>query len=60
MMTISLVLVSFVNWTHESHKSSWNDPVHITIFDSLMELIFFNIESFEFVPVEFYCVLETL
>ena len=60
MMTVSLVLVSFINWTHESHEFSWNDPVHISIFDSLMKFIFFNIEGFEFIPVEFNSVLKAL
>ena len=59
-MTISLVLVSFIDRAHESHEFSRDDPVHVSIFYSLVELIFFHVEGFEFVPVEFNCVLEAL
>ena len=57
MMTISLVLVSLVDRAHESHEFARNDPVHVSVLDSLMELVFFDVESFEFVPVELNGVL---
>jgi|TARA_B110001450_G_scaffold233132_1_gene236202 hypothetical protein len=60
MMTISLVFVSLVDWAHESHEFAGNDPVHISVFDSLVNLVFFHVEGFEFVPVEFNSVLKAL
>jgi len=57
VMTISLVGVSFLNWSHECHKLSWDDPVEVTILNSLIPFIFFDIKSFEIVPLELNRVL---
>jgi hypothetical protein len=57
MMTISLVLVSFFNWPHESHKFAWDDPIQVSIFDSFILLVLFDVEGFEFIPVEFNSIL---
>jgi hypothetical protein len=57
MMTISLVLVSFVDGAHKGHEFARNNPVHVSVLDSLVELVFFDVESFEFVPVELNGVL---
>jgi hypothetical protein len=56
MLTILMSGVSGFNWSHESDELSWNDPVEITVFNSLVVLIFLNVESSEIVPVEFNCV----
>jgi hypothetical protein len=56
MLSILMSGVSGFNWPHKSDELSWNDPVEITIFNSLVVLVFLNIESSESVPVEFNCV----
>lgn len=56
MLTILMSGVSGFNWSHESDELSWNDPVEITVFNSLVVLVFLNVESSEIVPVEFNCV----
>jgi len=60
MMAISLVLVSFIDWSHESHEFTWDDPVHISVFDSLMEFVLLDVEGLELIPVEFDGVFEAL
>jgi len=56
MLTILMSGVSGFNWSHESDELSWNNPVEITVFNSLVVLVFLNVESSEIVPVEFNCV----
>lgn len=52
--------VSSFNWSHEGYELAWDDPVEITVFDSLIVLVFFNVESSEVIPVEFNCVFQSL
>jgi len=52
--------VSGFDWSHESDELAWDDPVEITVFDSLVVLVFFNVESSEVIPVEFNCVFQSL
>ena len=59
-MTVSLVCIPLLYGTHKCHELSRNDPVDITIFDSLIELIFFDIECPELVPLEFDSILQPL
>ena len=59
-MAISLVLISLVDRPHESHEPARNNPVHISVFDSLMELVLFDVEGLEFVPLKLDGVLNTL
>jgi len=56
MLSILMSGISGFNWPHESDELSWNNPVEITVFNSLVVLVFLNIESSEIVPVEFNCV----
>ena len=60
VMTISLVGVSFLNWSHECHKLSWDDPVEVTVLNSLIVLILLHVERAEVIPTESDCILETL
>jgi len=52
-VTISLLLIPFLDWSHKGSKLVRNDPVHVSIFDTLVEFVLFNVESFELVPSEF-------
>ena len=60
MLAILMSGISCFDWAHESDELSWNDPVEITVFNSLIVLVFLNIESSEVVPVEFNCVFQSL
>ena len=60
MMTVSLVLVPLLDGAHEGHEFSGNDPVEVTIFDSLILLVFLHIECLEVVPLELDSILESL
>lgn len=60
MMTIPLDCISFLNRSHESHKFAWNDPVDITVFNSLKMFILFYIKSLEIIPLEFNRIFESL
>jgi hypothetical protein len=56
MLAILMSGISSFNRSHKSDKLSWNNPVQVTVFNSLVVLVFFHVESFEVVPVEFNCV----
>ena len=60
MVSISLISISFFDWSHKGHELSRNDPIEIAVFDSLVCLILLDIESLEIVPVELHCVLKAL
>jgi len=60
MLAILMSGISGFNWTHESNELSWDDPVEITVFNSLVVLVFFHVESSEIIPVEFNCVFQSL
>ena len=53
MMSISLVSISFIYRPHKSHKFSGNNPIHIPIFHSFIELIFLDIKRLKIIPFEF-------
>ena len=48
-VTISMNTVSLVNWSHESHEFSWDDPVEVTVLNLLVMFILLCIEGFEVV-----------
>lgn len=60
MMSISVMSISVLNWAHEGCKLIWDDPVEITIFNTLIVLILLDIECTEVIPAESYCIFETL
>ena len=50
VVTEPLVGISLLDWAHECHELMGNDPVEITVLDSLHLLVFFDVESSEVVP----------
>ena len=60
VMSVSLVCVTLLDWTHEGHKFSGYNPVDITIFYTLEVLIFFDIESLEIIPLKINSMFESL
>lgn len=60
MLAILMFWVSVLNWTHESYKLSWDDPVQVSIFYSLIVFILLDIECSEIIPSKSYCILKTL
>jgi hypothetical protein len=60
MMTIPLILVSLFNRSHESHELSRNDPIKVTVLNSLIQLVLFDVESLESIPIELNSVLQAL
>ena len=59
-MSVSLVCISLFYGTHECHELTWNNPVDITILDSLIELILLDIEWSKIVPLELDGILKSL
>jgi hypothetical protein len=60
VMSISLVSVPLLDWAHECHKFTGNDPVEITVLNSLVLLVLLDIEGLEVIPLELDGVFETL
>ena len=53
MLTILMSSISLFNWSHEGYKLSWDNPIEVSIFNSLIVFIFFNVESFKIIPAKF-------
>lgn len=60
MLAISMLCISVFNWAHEGSELSWDDPVKITVFNSLIVFVFFNVERFEIIPTKSNGIFETL
>ena len=60
MMTISVLVVPLLNWTHEGAELAWDDPVKISVLDSFIVFILFDIKCAEIIPSESHSILETL
>ena len=60
VVPVPLISVSLLYRPHERHKFTRNNPVHIAIFYSLIELVFFHVEGPEIIPLELDGVLEPL
>lgn len=60
VMTISVLVVPLLDWTHEGAELAWDDPVKVTVLDSFIVLILFDIKCAEIIPAESHGILETL
>ena len=60
MVAVSLLGISLFDWPHECSKLIRDDPVHVTVFYSLIVLILFDVESFELIPSEFQSPFQAL
>ena len=58
-VTISMDIITLVNWTHEGHKLAWDDPVEVAILDFLVVLVFFRIKCLEIIPSKTKTFLES-
>ena len=45
-------------WGRKGQELAWDDPVHVTVLDSLIELVFSDVEGLDVEPAEFYAELE--
>ena len=57
MVTIFVSSITLLYRTHECYKLTWHNPVEISVFDFLIVLILFDVETFEVVPSKSYGVL---
>ena len=60
MVPIPLIGISLLYRSHERHEFAWNNPINISIFNSLIELILLHVECTEIVPLELDGVLQPL
>ena len=60
VMTIPMVSISGLDRSHESNKLARNNPIEITVLDTFIILIFFDVECSEIIPSELDGILETL
>ena len=60
MMPVSLISITLLDRSHESLELTRDDPVHVSILNTLEVLIFFDIEGFEVIPFEVDSILESL
>ena len=60
MVTVTLISVSFLYRSHECHEFTRNDPVDVSVLNSLIVLILLDVKRSEIVPLKLNCVLETL
>ena len=50
MVAIPLIGISLLNWTHECHEFTRDNPIYVTIFYSLIVFVFLHVERAEVVP----------
>jgi hypothetical protein len=55
-----MLLVSLLDWPHKSNKFVRNNPVEISVFNSLVVLILLDIKLLEVIPVMLDCKLQAL
>jgi len=60
VMAIPLPLVSVLDWSHKCDKLAWDDPVEVSILNSLIVLVLLDIECPEVVPAKSYSIFESL
>ena len=60
VVSISLISISFLDGSHESPELARNDPVEVTVLDSFIVFILFDIKCAEIIPSESHSILETL
>lgn len=60
MVAVPLVRISLLYGPHEGHEFAGNNPIDVAIFDSLVVLVFLDVEGPEVVPLELDGVLEAL
>ena len=60
MLAITMSGISVLDWSHESSELTWDDPVEISVFNSLVVLILFDVEASEIVPAKLDSILEPL
>ena len=60
VVTVSLVGVASLDGAHECHHLAWNDPVDVTVLDTLEVLVLLHVEGLERVPVELDRVFQAL
>ena len=56
-MTVPLVGVTFFDRSHKGHHLAGDDPVDVTILDTLKVLILLDVEGFKVVPFKVYSML---
>ena len=60
MMTVPLICISLLYWTHECHEFARDNPIYVTIFNSLIVFIFLHVERAEVVPFILDGILQSL
>ena len=50
MVAVSLSSIALFYRTHKCPEFAGDNPVKVTVFNSLVELVFFNLELFEIIP----------
>jgi hypothetical protein len=60
VMAVSLISVTLLDRSHKGHELAGDDPVGVSILNTLKVLILFDIEGFEVIPLEVDSILESL
>ena len=60
MMAIPLIGISLLNWPHECHEFTRDNPIYVTIFNSLIVFVFLHVERAEVVPFILDGILQSL
>lgn len=60
VLSISMFGISVFDWTHKCCKLTWNNPIQVSILNSLIIFIFFDVERSEIIPSESDTIFKTL
>jgi len=60
VLSISMFGISVFDWSHECCKLTWDNPVQVSILNSLIIFVFFDVERSEIIPSKSDTVFKTL
>ena len=60
VVTVSLTGIPLFDGTHESHELAGDNPIDVSVLDSLVVFVLLYVEGPEIVPLEFNCVFQAL
>lgn len=60
MLSVPVLSIPIFDRSHERHELAWNNPVQISIFNTFVVFVFFDIKGPEIIPSEAHGVLKPL
>lgn len=60
VLAVPVLRVAVLNWAHEGHELARDDPVEVSVLNTLIVLVLLHVERAEVVPSEAHSILKSL